>query len=50
MAKCGRTTEIFTRVCGYHRPVMNFSAGKKEEFRERKNYKTPPIAGKATKK
>jgi hypothetical protein len=30
--------EVFTRVCGYLRPVDNFNKGKKAEFRERVNY------------
>ncbi len=28
--------EVFTRVTGFYRPVNQFNAGKKEEFRERK--------------
>jgi ribonucleoside-triphosphate reductase len=32
--------EIFSRVCGYHRPIKNWNKGKQEEFKERKNYKT----------
>lgn len=27
--------EVFTRVCGYYRPVQNFNEGKKEEFKDR---------------
>ena len=27
--------EVFTRVCGYFRPVQNFNEGKKEEFEDR---------------
>ena len=29
--------EIFSRVSGYYRPVVNFNPGKREEFSERKN-------------
>jgi ribonucleoside-triphosphate reductase len=36
--KCGQITEIFSRVCGYHRPIKNWNKGKREEFRERKNF------------
>lgn len=36
--RCGRVTEIFSRVCGYHRPVKNWNKGKQEEFRDRKEY------------
>ena len=31
MAKCGAKTEIYSRVCGYFRPVSNWNKGKKEE-------------------
>ena len=32
MAKCGMKTEIYSRVCGYFRPVANWNKGKKEEL------------------
>lgn len=41
MAKCGAKTEIYSRVCGYFRPVSNWNKGKKEEFKQRKNFKIP---------
>ena len=41
MAKCNKKCEIFSRVCGYFRPVANWSLGKKAEFKERKVYKLP---------
>jgi anaerobic ribonucleoside-triphosphate reductase len=28
--------EIYSRVCGFYRPVSQFNIGKKEEFNERK--------------
>lgn len=37
--RCGLKTEIFSRVCGYHRPVKKWNKGKQEEFKERKNFK-----------
>ncbi|MBN1149898.1 ribonucleoside triphosphate reductase [candidate division WOR-3 bacterium] len=37
--KCGRETEIYSRVVGYYRPVKNWNKGKKEEFSERITYK-----------
>jgi len=40
MAKCKMKTEIYSRVCGYHRPVKNWNKGKKEEFQDRKLYQT----------
>ena len=39
MGKCGMITEVFSRVCGYFRPVCNWNRGKQEEFKERKTYK-----------
>ncbi|MFA7230140.1 MAG: anaerobic ribonucleoside-triphosphate reductase [Victivallaceae bacterium] len=38
MAKCGEKTEVYSRVCGYFRPVSNWNKGKKEEFKDRKTY------------
>jgi len=37
--KCGETTEVWSRVTGYLRPVQNFNTGKKEEFRTREKYR-----------
>ncbi|MBO3839556.1 MAG: ribonucleoside triphosphate reductase [Thermoproteota archaeon] len=34
--KCGRSTEVYSRVVGYLRPVDQWNAGKQEEFRQRK--------------
>ena len=31
--------EVFTRVCGFYRPVNHFNPGKKEEYNERKLFK-----------
>ncbi len=36
--KCGQKTEVYSRVVGYFRPVQNWNKGKKEEFRDRKEY------------
>ncbi|MCD6248507.1 MAG: ribonucleoside triphosphate reductase, partial [Hadesarchaea archaeon] len=36
--RCGASTEVYSRVVGYYRPVRNWNAGKQEEFRERKPY------------
>jgi ribonucleoside-triphosphate reductase len=40
MAKCGLRTEVYSRVCGYFRPVANWNRGKKEEFKDRRTYKS----------
>ena len=37
--KCGEKCEVYSRVCGYFRPVSNWNKGKREEFRERKEFK-----------
>ena len=31
--------EIWTRVMGYFRPTFNYNIGKKQEFKDRKNFK-----------
>ena len=38
MSKCGEKTEVYSRVCGYFRPVSNWNKGKKEEFKDRKTF------------
>lgn len=38
MSKCGKACEIYSRVCGYFRPVANWNKGKKEEFKDRVDY------------
>ncbi|MBO5927625.1 MAG: ribonucleoside triphosphate reductase [Clostridia bacterium] len=35
---CGRTTEVYSRITGYYRPVQNWNDGKREEFGARKVY------------
>lgn len=37
--KCGLKTEVYSRVCGYFRPVQNWNKGKKAEFNDRKVFK-----------
>ncbi len=36
--ECGRSTEVYSRITGYYRPVQNWNVGKSEEFKERKEY------------
>ena len=38
MKRCNEQCEVYSRVCGYHRPVKNWNKGKKEEFKDRKAY------------
>ena len=35
---CGKTTEIYSRITGYYRPVGNWNDGKMQEFKDRKAY------------
>ena len=39
---CGDTTEVYSRITGYYRPIGNWNDGKAREFHERKTYR---IAG-----
>ncbi|MDD4715134.1 MAG: ribonucleoside triphosphate reductase [Oscillospiraceae bacterium] len=36
--ECGESTEVYSRITGYYRPVQNWNDGKAEEYRERKLY------------
>lgn len=36
--KCGKKTEVYSRIVGYFRPVQNWNKGKKQEFIDRKEY------------
>jgi len=38
MEKCNAKCEVYSRVCGYFRPVSNWNKGKREEFKDRKTY------------
>ena len=35
---CGKTTEVYSRITGYYRPVQNWNDGKRAEFNNRKVY------------
>ncbi len=35
---CGESTEVYSRITGYYRPVSNWNAGKSQEFKDRKVY------------
>ncbi len=35
---CGKTTEVYSRITGYYRPIQNWNDGKREEFKDRKVY------------
>ena len=36
--RCGKTTEVYSRIVGYIRPVTQWNAGKQHEFKMRKTY------------
>ena len=35
---CGGTTEVYSRITGYYRPIQNWNDGKAQEYKERKVY------------
>lgn len=37
--RCGATTEVYSRVVGYLRPVQQWNEGKRAEFEQRNHYK-----------
>ncbi len=41
--KCGRPTEIYSRITGYYRPLNAWNDGKASEFEHRKTYKPGAI-------
>ncbi len=36
--KCKIPCEVFSRVVGYLRPISSWNVGKKQEFKDRKDY------------
>ena len=36
--KCGKKTEVYSRITGYYRPVQNWNSGKTQEYSERLEY------------
>jgi ribonucleoside-triphosphate reductase len=37
--KCGKATEVYSRITGYYRPVQNWNDGKLQEYANRTEYK-----------
>lgn len=37
--KCGRVTEVYSRITGYYRPVQNWNDGKLQEYANRTEYR-----------
>ena len=46
--KCGKPTEIYSRVVGYFRPVQDWNEGKKQEFQDRKPFIAKPASNQTT--
>ncbi len=40
MSKCKAKTEVYSRVVGFYRPVQQWNKGKREEYKDRVEYKT----------
>ena len=41
--KCDEKTEVYSRVCGFFRPVQNWNRGKQEEFKDRKPFRVDSV-------
>lgn len=37
-SRCDSRTEVYSRVCGFFRPVQQWNKGKREEFKERREF------------
>lgn len=37
--QCGAETEVYSRITGYYRPIKHWNDGKREEFKQRKEYR-----------
>jgi len=35
----GTTTEVYARIVGYYRPIASWNKGKKDEYKQRVNFK-----------
>ncbi len=44
--RCGKKTQVYSRVVGYIRPVCNWNDAKQEEFVERKTYRVEDASDK----
>ena len=46
---CGKTTEVYSRITGYYRPVQNWNDGKSQEYLDRKTYQVGGVQGRCPK-
>lgn len=37
--RCNGTTEVFSRVTGFYRPVQQWNKGKRQEYSDRREYR-----------
>lgn len=42
--KCGKVTEVWSRITGYYRPIQNWNDGKVQEYRDRTEYEVSNMA------
>lgn len=42
--KCGKVTEVWSRITGYYRPIQNWNDGKVQEYKDRKEYEVGNMA------
>ena len=40
---CGEKCEIYSRVCGFLRPVSGWNKGKKSEYAQRREFRAPAL-------
>jgi hypothetical protein len=40
---CGQPCEVYSRVCGYLRPVKQWNVGKRSEYRQRREFRQPAL-------
>lgn len=43
--KCGKQTEVYSRITGYYRPVKNWNDGKTAEYKKRVTYSPAELKG-----
>lgn len=43
--RCGKSTEVYSRITGYYRAVQNWNNGKTQEFKDRKEYEIGTAPG-----
>ena len=45
---CGQPCEVYSRVCGYMRPVKAWNKGKRTEYKQRLPFVQPDLTDQAT--